>query len=111
MDRIYQIEEFLKLMASAKKEGKLINKDVVYANLIYLGVDIKQDKIADHFDKWMDEFDNVDNILVFVDPGWRYFCQFINPKKETLVNNKAIKLYIPLDREHIDKGSKELFNY
>lgn len=111
MDRIYQIEEFLKLMASAKKEGDFISKDVVYANLIYLGVDIKQDKIADHFDKWMDEFDNVDNILVFVDPGWRYFCQFINPKKETLVNNKAIKLYIPLDREHIDKGSKELFNY
>lgn len=111
MDNVRRIDDFLKLMAGASKNGYQINSEFVYSNLIYLGVENKRNDISGNFSKWIDYFSNVSNIFVFVDPSWSYFCQFVNDNNRKNFVSGDVKLYIPVDSEHIERSAKEIFDF
>ena len=59
------------------------------------------------FKKWIDRFSNVNDINVFVNPNWKYFCQFRND----IPSLNCYKLYIPLDYQHLYEGANRLFDF
>lgn len=85
-------------------------KKITYSFLIRLGVPIEeQDKnIIYLFDMWVNNFKDIDNIIVKYDPNWKGFCQFEN-NREKVKTDTAIKLYIPTDSSHIYEGANQLF--
>lgn len=111
MNDINRINEFLKYMAIIAKNNYELTTRMVYGNLIYMGVRNKRDSISSNFNDWINYFRNIDNINVFVSPTWKYFCQFKNLKSNYVDSYSMIKLYIPLDKEHINLGAKKLFDY
>ena len=83
----------------------------VYSDLIRLYIKEEYNvDLANEFKDWDEYFSNIEGINAFFDPNWKPFYQFTN-KPEQLNIRTAIKLYIPLDYEHINKGVKDLFNY
>ena len=111
MDNSCRIEYFLKLIANACKNGMDIDSQSVYANLIYLGVDDKREDISSNFNKWIEHFKSNKNIDVFVDPSWDYFCQFISPNFDRYTHDCNIKMYIPIDSQHIEMSVIYLFEF
>ena len=106
MNDIARIDEFLQLMCTIATY-KEINNDIVYANLVHMGA-VRED-INYMFQKWIDDFYDNEHIQVYVQDNWKYFCQFRSDKNFTLSN--SIKMYIPLDSQHIYDGARMLFNY
>lgn len=47
----------------------------------------------------------------FVQPDWNYFCQFISADNKAMAATNHIKVYVPLDYEHIERGVNELFDF
>ena len=111
MNNVHRIDEFLKLMAVCAKRNNFLTYKDVYANLIYIGVPEKRYSVSSNFEIWVDHFKNTDNINVFVSPNWKYFCQFKNAKPENSNVYGMIKLYVPLDKDHIRDGAIKLFDY
>ena len=111
MNNIHRINDFLKLIAIASKNGYNIDKSVVYNNLVYLGISNDVIDISSNFDKWINRFSNNHNINVFIDPNKDYFCHFISSKYDMNIPYKEIKLYIPIDKEHIYDGANYLFDF
>ena len=111
MDNNDRIEKILRLIASASKNGMNIDSDSVYANLIYFGVDNKFEDISVNFDKWINHFKSFENIGVFVNPNWDCFCQFVSSNIDRYHHNCNIKIYIPIDSEHIEKSAIILFEF
>lgn len=108
MEKIKQVESFLKLIAEISRNDIAIDSNLVYSNLIILGT--KKEDIAHYFENWCRGFERVKNINVFVADNWKYFCQFIGPGSKT-TNQQKIKMYVPMDREHIYYGVNKLFSY
>lgn len=119
-DKLNRIDQILKdLYASVKYDGVYLNYNEVYHYLIQIDVPSNQrDKELDagHFQsdgrdnlfkKWIDRFSKKKNIEVFCQLHWRYFCQFKNGK----VSHDCIKMYIPLDYNHIYEGANRIFNF
>ena len=82
----------------------------IYHTLIRLGVENKEQRSdidALFFKKWIKDFQNIENVQVFVDPNWNYFCQFINGPQ---IKNH-IKIYIPIRFDHLDESAKLIFNF
>lgn len=111
MNNVYRIDEFLKLIAAGCNDKHAITSDMVYANLIYLGIDEKKVDISNNFSKWRSYFRNIKNIDVFVDPFWSYFCQFINSNYGRNRVKCDVKLYIPVGEKQIQKSAEYLFEY
>lgn len=111
MNDIRRIDEFLELMAGAAKSGYIIDENTVYNNLIYLGISGVDIDISSNFDGWINRFRNNHYINVFVDPNKNYFCHFISSGYNMDIHCKEIKLYIPIDREHIYDGANQLFDF
>ena len=63
------------------------------------------------FCHWIDYYKENENIDVFRTENWPYFCQFISKNKEAKFSNEHIKIYIPLDSQHIEEGAKLIFNF
>ena len=40
----------------------------------------------------------------FVTPSWTYCCQFVSKDNKALRKDNHLKVYIPLDFDHIEKG-------
>lgn len=60
-----------------------------------------------YFKEWIDSFQSVKNIDVFRTAHFHYWCQFENnPDFE-----ECIKLYIPIDGEHLNIGVRQLFDF
>ena len=115
-ERYERIDQFLKFWRDICIENSdyYINKDDIYSRLIRLGVDYKKDynvDLADTFDKWIEYYSNNPNIMVFNSPNWQYFCQFRSRDNKTTRAKNHIKIYIPLDSEHIEKGAEMLFDF
>lgn len=119
-DKFNRIDQILKdLYASVKYDGVILNGNAVYNYLVQMDVPSKQrDKELDGsnfrsfgkdnlFIKWIDRFIEKKNIKVFCDLYWRYFCQFTNGK----VSHDCIKIYIPLDYNHIYEGANKIFDF
>ena len=63
------------------------------------------------FYKWIKHYKNNNQIDVFRTSTWPYFCQFISKDKTASIANEHIKIYIPLDSKHIEKGAKIIFDF
>lgn len=65
----------------------------------------------DFFSRWIEDFKNKENIDVFCSNDWRYFCQFQNGNLVNKGFNDYVKVYIPLDYDHIYEGVKSIFTF
>lgn len=112
--RINEMNDFLNMLLSiAKQNSILLTGNVVYHLLcnccIKKNDQNKKQEIEKLFDTWIGSFKNVKGINVFRTDTWEYFCQFTN--KSNLIEDGYIKLYIPIDYEHLSRGVSELFEY
>jgi len=103
-----RINDFLRLIKEISKSGIQIDSNLVYSNLIRM--DAKYENIENCFDPWQERYKNVRNINVFVSPNWKYFCQFKGLGSKKPGYNK-LKIYIPLDKEHIYDGVNKIFDF
>lgn len=118
--RYIEMERFLQFWVDVYRQnpGYEINHSNVYEKLIRLGVSEKDyyydSSYNGNFDYWVKNFYGNKNTNVFVSDNWSYFCQFKNDRtngtslKEDL---EHIKMYIPLDSEHIKNGSEMIFKF
>jgi len=51
------------------------------------------------------------NTYTFVDPNWSYFCQFISKDFKAHGAGDHLKVYIPLDHNHLERGVNEIFDF
>lgn len=103
--------EFLQTMAKSfnyYKQYEITNK-IIYNNLIFYGIENPQESISSNFEGWVNKFKDNPNINTFVSEKWKYFCQFRNDNFTRESN--LIKIYIPLDKEHIYEGANQLFDF
>lgn len=114
MTKEQRINYFLKSMMYVRGQRKIdltcIN---VYSSLITFDVyDFDRNvDLSNTFNTWVDRFRNINNINVFVDPNWSYFCQFTNKKDVVMSSEEQIKIYIPLDSSHIENGVERIFSF
>lgn len=125
-ERINEVNKILKdLFISARTQNLYLTERIVYSYLTRRGVsknDLKinmnfvYDKDArayynenNFFGKWIEKFKNKKNINVFCSESWKYFCQFVNG--DYIDPKKIVKLYIPLDYNHIYEGVNRIFNF
>lgn len=111
MNDIRRIDEFLELMAGAAKSGYNIDEKTVYINLIHMGNGTQDIDISFNFNGWIRRFSYNPNIDVYVAPDWKYFCQFVSKGNKKNNSGNEVKLYIPLDKEHIYEGANQLFDF
>lgn len=107
MKNINEIEKFLKLISEISKNGISIDSNLVYSNLIF--INCIQKPTVEYFDLWQRHFENAGNMKVFVDPNWNHFCQF--KSYSNMSSRKKIKIYVPMDKEHIYYGVNQLFEF
>lgn len=111
MSNIKRIDDFLNLIKDLSLLGYDINKNFVYGNLVMCGVNAdSREKIDKHFNYWIKYFEGKKNISVFNSSSSKYFCQFKNENGHVSSYNK-VKIYIPLDKEHIKEGAIRIFNF
>lgn len=112
-----RIDELLRYLADLQKQNPNhpFTEPDIYYHLIEQDVPIEEQSypVNRFFDDFVDNFKDEQNLNVFVDPNWNYFCQFISQKpNESMVRNpNHIKLYIPLDARHIYRGVDQIFNF
>ena len=115
-----EIEKFFDFIKKVIVESNYQNLsyDFIYHHLSRYGTPPKDRNIrfdAALFPAWEDRFKNNPNLNVFVDPGWKYFCQFISADRNNYMNlitaNNHIKMYIPLDPEHMYEGANQIFDF
>lgn len=109
---------FLKYIYQMKKSNPNleVNKSLVYHELERYGLknsDMNTDRSLknnrEFFSKWFDNFINASGIMAYCNPNWEYFFQFLNGN--LIKKSGYIKLYIPIDFEHIYDGVNILMDY
>lgn len=101
------IEPFHKMIYS-----KLIRNDVSEKDLpVVLSSDIYNSQNESTFEHWIRYYKNNKKIDVFNSIDWSYFCQFISTDYKAKAAEEHIKIYIPLDNDHIKEGAKLIFNF
>lgn len=88
-----------------------ITENFIYSNLIRFDIPSYQkpgEYISDiHFNGWINRYRNNENIDVNFHNFQYYFLWFINGR----IKGNEVKLYIPMDYEHIERGANELFDF
>ena len=114
-DRQRKIDDFLKFFRDICKQNPdyELNHNNVYSELINLGLpdDEKKKLIEDSFNKWITHFENDPICNVFVSAHWQYFCQFISADNQANNADEHLKVYVPLDSEHVERGAIEIFEF
>lgn len=114
-DKQRKIDEFLKFFRdiAIQNPGHQFVQEEIYYHLTSLGVPSNENymSINNLFDNWMQHFESNPNSRVFVDPKWNYFCQFVSADRKARDSKDHLKVYIPLDSTHIEKGAKEIFEF
>lgn len=112
MDDVKQIEQFLDKIKAAAQSGCFINPDMVYANLIRLGIRIVNSRyINNNFLDWIETFKETANINVFEVDYCQDFCKFVNDDYNVITSYNMIKMYIPVDDAHISEAAKRIFGF
>ena len=118
MNNVKRADQFIKRIRDLVDHNDgLINQtnfyDVIYGELIRQGVtlDDQQLDVSYLFTEFYDYFLTKDNINAFFDNVGKYFFRFENNYKEVINNGEQIKMYIPLDEEHLEKGVKDIFTF
>lgn len=93
------IDVFIKEISKhiSTRETKIINEKTIYNNLIGLNINRSKKNNFALFNKWLKHFKTYNNISVFVDPNWHFYCQFY--RNAYLINEESLKIYIPLKEE------------
>lgn len=114
MDERYQkINKFLKYISSIAKANPdfKLTEGAIYGEITRIGV-TEYDRsygVSEYFPTWIEMFEKKENIKVFNQEKWKYFCQFTNPNNDS--KRTSIKMYIPLTSTGILNGAYILFNY
>lgn len=116
--RIDEMQGFLDYIATIIKDNPnfVVDDNVVYNELCKWGIkntDLNNqrsygDNIGPLFSMWIARYRNHQNIDVFCSESWPYFCQFTH---ELEYEDSFIKLYVPLDKDHLLEGANQLFDY
>lgn len=116
-----KITEFLSKVAKIIENYPYISKDpskfhsVIYTLLEDYGVPEydRQKDVSSMFPVWINNFKSNTNIDVFVSPSWKYFCQFTNETADKQIGDicDPVKIYIPLDSNHLEEGVNKIFNF
>lgn len=120
-NREEKITEFLNKVSKIIEIYSYISKDfekfhsVIYALLEDYEVPEydKQKDVSSMFPVWINNFKESTNTSVFVDPSWAYFCQFINETPDKKIKDECdpVKIYVPLDSNHLKEGVNKIFNF
>ena len=129
MEKKETIDEFLKRFKQIVEkypDVDLNNKkgiDAIYKQLVFLNVKDKDKAIRlsesgsskynndSVFTNWRHSFPDNKNLDVFRTPDHLYFCQFVSNDIDIRSAKDFIKIYIPLDAEHIEDGAKIIFKF
>lgn len=110
-----RIDDFLKYLRDIALQNSNFhfNHSMIYHELVKLGVPEhqKSKRIDKFFSNWILYFQNDRNCDVFVDDDWNYFCQFISKDDLASSSKEHLKIYVPLDKGHIERGAKEIFEF
>ena len=105
MEKVDRINNFLKLLLEIKKNGILVDSNLVYSNLV--GLNTTNESIEDYFPHYMALFKGKNNLEIYTDNNFFYL-----KSSDNKINiHDSIKIYIPLDKWHIYNGVKEIFEY
>lgn len=116
MDKIKLQEEYFEKVKELFKKHSDLPEDkfynYVYTELIRLNISNydKTTLLSYEFTDWSRDFKDSKNIRAFYDMHHETFYQFKN-RYDELKTKTAIKLYIPMDTDHIYEGVKQLFTY
>ncbi len=119
--RVNEMDEFLNFLYKMSNT-RLLEKNDVYNVLCFYNLK-PSDKPKDPYGRnvidgldneylfpyWINRFQPKRNIIVFQDPNWSKFCQFKNNIPNS--TERFIKLYIPIDGEHLYDGANILFDF
>lgn len=108
----HRMQEFLDMMRefAISNPNRVITSDFVYSNLIRFGINSTQspsESIKENFDYWKTRYRFNKNINVFETDILKNFCFFANGE----IKGNEVKLYIPLDKNHIKNGANQLFDF
>ena len=115
--RIEEIDSFLKYIYEIKKSNPnfAINEHLVYREMERYGLkeeDLSKNRalssVEDLFPKWQERYRSHNGIDVIRAENWRYFLQFTN---DYFYDDEYLKLYIPIDKNHLYEGANILFDY
>ncbi len=115
MNRRQKADEFLKFIRDLAVENPWMASfhfDYIYDELIYMDTPRelrRDDEVAPFFDKWIQRFKERQDTEVKVEEDWSYFCQF--NRGDALSFPDHIKIYIPLDLQHMERGVNEIFDF
>ncbi len=105
------IQYFINMIGEFAKSNpdKEIDKNFIYSQL--MGFNIKNNQlpyysISHEFENWKYRYNNNPNIKVF-EVDKRSFLWFANGK----IKGNEVKLYIPMDYNHIKEGANQLFDF
>lgn len=108
-----KMQEFLDIIKefAISNPEKEITRDFVYSILVRFRVEKNEESFMpavkqDYYGGWKERFKNVDNLNVD-DHVQGDFCWFLN----TYDVHNAVKLYIPMDYEHVQEGANQLFDF
>lgn len=114
--RINQINDFLQKMnkLSLQNDEDFLDNNIIYSELCKTGLkktdlQINRDYkyIKPLFEEWKKRYKKSKKLRVY--EAGRPFLEFIT--REYIPNNDYIKLYVPLDYEHVYKASNLIFDY
>ena len=137
-ERKKEINNFLTFLAQIAKENPMLDfksdkaNQFIYGRLVRIGVS-KDDALANlrdfpspnysgvayynenihpesSFSAWINYYREKDT-KAYVDSKWRYFCQFVSKDSTAKKQEEHMKVYVPLDAEHIDRGAKMIFDF
>ena len=132
MNRKDIITKFLKFWAQLAKENpKLVfgtgeYYEMIYGQLKELGVkDTESNRKYDDnhlknknddvgnpmFYKFIKYYWDNPNIKVFCQSDWKYSCQFVTNDEQIISVGNHLKLYVPLDADHLEDGAKMIFDF
>ncbi len=136
MNNAKRIDEFLKYWAKIAIQNPNYNLDndnaynAIYSDLVRMDVSEYDKSVSltcdgDPFNnptdrekykettfyKWIKYYKDDNRIDVFNSEYWPYFCQFISTDYKATKTKEHIKIYIPLDADHIEQGTEMIFNF
>lgn len=105
------MQYFIKMIGefAVSNPDKEIDKNFIYSQLMVFNIKKEQlpcYSISHEFQNWKNRYNNNPNINVF-ELDKRPFLWFINGK----IKGNEVKLYIPMDYNHIKEGANQLFDF
>ena len=112
MNRVDRINEFLMLLRDLALQNPhfLTTKNEFYSLLIYKDI-INRHTNEKFFETLINRYKKNPKINVLIDPKFKYFCQFLSNDDKAKSTTEHIKVYIPLDENHIEQGSNMIFDF